>query len=79
MLESMIYVLVLGVFVLSYSIVIQPGYAPPSVNIDDVLNEQYDIRYEDGKYVVYIEDDVFATFTTEEAMQKAGFIATEGY
>lgn len=79
LLESMIYVLVLGVFVLSYSIVIQPGYAPPSVNFNNVLDQQYDIRFEDGKYVVYIENTPLIAFDTKEALQKAGFIITEGY
>lgn len=78
LLESMIYVLVLGVFVLSYSIVIQPGYAPPTVDFNDVWNQEYNIKYEDGKYVVYVENEIFVTFTTKEAMQKAGFIPMEG-
>lgn len=72
LLESVIYVLALGVFILSYNIVIQPGYKPPSVNVDSIVNEEYDIRYEDGKYIVYMGNEPFAVFNTLEEIQRVG-------
>uniref|UniRef100_UPI0037359901 hypothetical protein n=1 Tax=Anaerotignum sp. TaxID=2039241 RepID=UPI0037359901 len=61
------------------SFVIQPGYTPPSVNLSGFIQQEYDIRYEEEQYVVYVGDEVFAEFATKEQMEDVGFVTMEGF
>lgn len=79
MFEIVLGIVVLIGFFYSYSFVIQPGYAPPSVNFNDFTQQEYDIRYENGKYFVYVGDVPIAEFETKEAMEDVGFVSMEGF
>lgn len=74
LLEFVICFMVLLIFVLSYSIVIQPGYQPPFTDFNEIIKQGYDIKYENEKYVVYVENEPFATFETKEIMERVGFV-----
>lgn len=79
MFEIVLGIVMLIGFFYSYSFVIQPGYAPPAVNLSDFTQQEYDIRYQNGKYFVYVGDEVIAEFKTKEAMEDVGFVSTEGF
>lgn len=78
-LEIVLGIVMLICFFYSYSFVIQPGYTPPSVNLSGFIQQEYDIRYEEEQYVVYVGDEVFAEFATKEQMEDVGFVTMEGF
>lgn len=79
MFEIVLGIVMLIGFFYSYSFVIQPGYAPPAVNLSDFTQQEYDIRYQNGKYFVYVGDEVLVEYETKEAMEKSGFVSKEDF
>lgn len=70
--EIGIYGMILTLFFLSYGIVLQPAYRPPEENPSCIYDKDYYIEYENGEYLLYIEDEPFMSFRSVEEMELLG-------
>lgn len=77
-LEFVIGIVALISFFYSYSFVFQPGYNPPAVDFDNILQKGYEIRRKEDEYDVYIDGKLFMIFDSEEAMKNSGLYSIGG-
>ena len=64
--------MIFTLFFLSYGVVLQPAYRPPEENPSCIYDEDYYIEYENGEYLLYIEDEPFMSFRSVEEMELLG-------
>ena len=71
--EKCIYFMIFALLFLSYSIVLQPEYRPPGLNLDYIYTTDYIIKHgEDGVYTLYIEDEPEMIFMSVEEIEHLG-------
>ena len=71
--EKCIYFMIFALLFLSYSIVVQPEYRPPGLNLDYIYTTDYIIKHgEDSVYTLYIEDEPEMIFMSVEEIEHLG-------
>ena len=65
--------MIFALLFLSYSIVLQPEYRPPGLNLDYIYTTDYIIKHgEDSVYTLYIEDEPEMIFMSVEEIEHLG-------
>ena len=70
--EKCIYFMIFALLFLSYSIVLQPEYKPPEVDLSFIHDADYVIVPEDGGYMYYLDDEPFIFFQSIEEIEMMG-------
>ena len=70
--EKCIYFMIFALLFLSYSIVLQPEYEPPEVDLSIIYDADYVIVPEDGGYMYYLDDEPFIFFQSIEEIEMMG-------
>ena len=70
--EKCIYFMIFALLFLSYSIVLQPEYKPPEVDLSIIYDADYVIVPEDGGYMYYLDDEPFIFFQSIEEIEMMG-------
>lgn len=70
--EKCIYFMIFALLFLSYSIVLQPEYRPPEVDLSIIHDADYVIVPEDGGYMYYLDDEPFIFFRSIEEIEMMG-------
>ena len=70
--EKCIYFMIFALLFLSYSIVLQPAYKPPEVDLSFIHDADYVIVPEDGGYMYYLDDEPFIFFRSIEEIEMMG-------
>ena len=70
--EKCIYFMIFALLFLSYSIVLQPEYEPPEVDLSIIYDADYVIVPEDGGYMYYLDDEPFIFFRSIEEIEMMG-------
>lgn len=70
--EKCIYFMIFALLFLSYSIVLQPEYRPPEVDLSFIHDADYVIVPEDGGYMYYLDDEPFIFFQSIEEIEMMG-------
>ena len=70
--EKCIYFMIFALLFLSYSIVLQPAYKPPEVDLSFIHDADYVIVPEDGGYMYYLDDEPFIFFQSIEEIEMMG-------
>ena len=64
--------MIFTLFFLSYGVVLQPAYRPPEDDLNCIYDDDYYIEYENGKYMLYIEDELLVSFRSVEEIEQLG-------
>lgn len=71
-LERKLYFMIFAMFFLSYSIVLQPAYRPPEIELSFIYDADYSIVPEDGGYMYYLDDEPLIFFQSLEEIEMMG-------
>lgn len=71
-LERKLYFMIFAMFFLSYSIVLQPAYRLPEIELSFIYDADYSIVLEDGGYMYYLDDEPLIFFQSLEEIEMMG-------